>query len=231
MANQGLNLIMGNNSSLMVETKRLRLREMDDEDGPFFLLVLNEPAFVRNVGDRGVRSSAAAVDYLRERITPSYKKNGFGLWLVELKESGEPIGICGLIKRDALQDVDVGFSFLEQYWSRGFAFEAAAATLEYGWRVAKLPRIVAITTPQNVSSIRLLEKLGLRYEKRIQLPPETVEVMLFAIERPPESLVSHPRHQASPPNPSLQRKENGHGKVNPSAPADVPGGREQGNQK
>lgn len=168
----------------MFETARLRLREMEEEDGPFLLLVLNEPAFIRNVGDRGVRSSGAAVDYLRERIAPSYGKNGFGLWLVELKKSGEPIGICGLIKRDVLEDVDVGFSFLERYWSRGFAFEAAAATLEYGWRVAKLRRIIAITAPHNADSIRLLEKLGLHYEKRIQLPPETVEVMLLAIERP-----------------------------------------------
>lgn len=175
---------MEGNSSLIMETARLRLREMEDADGAFLLLVLNEPAFIRNVGDRGVRTEAAAVAYLRERIAPSYEKNRFGLWLAELKESGEPIGMCGLIKRDALQDVDLGFSFLERFWSRGFAFEAARATLDYGWRVAQLPRIVAITAPHNTSSIGLLEKLGLRYEKRIQLPPDTAEVMLFATGKP-----------------------------------------------
>lgn len=168
----------------LLETERLRLREMEEGDRAFLLEVLNEPAFVRNVGDRGVRTEAAAIDYLRERIAPSYSQNGFGLWLVELKESDEPIGMCGLLRRETLEDVDVGFSFLERYWSRGFAFEAAAATLDFGWGVAKLPRIVAITVAQNRSSVRLLEKLGLRFEKMIRLTPDDPELMLFAIASP-----------------------------------------------
>jgi RimJ/RimL family protein N-acetyltransferase len=164
-----------------LETARLRLREMNETDAPFLLEVLNEPAFVRNVGDRGVRTLDDAVQYLRERVTASYEKFGFGSWLVEAKDTGEPLGICGLIKRDALEDVDLGFSFLERFWSRGFAYEAAKPVLDYGWRVAKLSRIVAIVAPHNAASIRLLEKLGFHFEKKVHLVPEGPELMLMAI--------------------------------------------------
>jgi RimJ/RimL family protein N-acetyltransferase len=163
------------------ETSRLRIRELAaDADAAFMLEVLNEAAFIRNVGDRGVRAEAAASDYIRDRIAPSYQRFGFGMWLVEVRETREPIGICGLLKRDTLDDVDIGFSFFERFWSRGFAFEAASAVMEYGWKVAKLSRIVAITVPHNSSSIRLLEKLGMRFEKMVRLTPDAPEVMLFA---------------------------------------------------
>lgn len=168
----------------VLETARLRLREMTDADAAFMLEILNEPAFIQNVGDRGVRTVDEAVQYLRERVTASYEKFGFGSWLVETKDTGEPIGICGLIKRDALEDVDLGFSFLERFRSRGFAFEAAQATLSYGWTVAKLPRIAAIVAPHNVGSIRLLEKLGLQFERKVCLQPDQPELLLLMIRRP-----------------------------------------------
>ena len=164
-----------------LETVRLRLREMNEADAPFLLEVLNEPAFVRNVGDRGVRTVDDAAQYLRERVTASYEKFGFGMWLVEMKDTGQLLGICGLIKRDALEDVDLGFSFLERFWSRGFAYEAATSALGYGWSVAKLSRVVAIVAPHNAASIRLLEKLGFRFEKKVHLVPEGPELMLMAI--------------------------------------------------
>lgn len=167
-----------------VETDRLRIRELTaDHNAAFVIEVLNEPAFIRNVGDRGVRTAADAADYIRERIAPSYERFGFGMWLVEVKATCEPVGICGLLKRETLEDVDLGFSFLERFWSQGFAFEAALAVMDYGWTVAKLSRIVAITVPHNPSSIRLLEKLGMRFEKMVQLTPDPPELMLFAAAR------------------------------------------------
>lgn len=167
-----------------IETERLRLREISAErDAAFVLEALNEPAFVRNVGDRGVRTAADAAEYIRVRITPGYQQLGFGMWLVELRDSGEAVGMCGLLKRDALQDVDIGFTFLERFWGKGYAYEAAAAVTKFGWHLAKLPRIIAITAPHNASSRRLLEKLGLRFERTMQLTPDAPEVMLFKAER------------------------------------------------
>lgn len=167
-----------------IETPRLRLRELTPErDAAFMLEALNDPAFVQNVADRGVRTEVAAADYIRERGMPSYRQYGFGMWLVELRETGEPIGICGLLKREALADVDLGFTFLERFWSRGYAFEAASAAIDYGWNVAKLPRIIAITATHNASSQRLLAKLGLRFERMVRLTPDAPEIMLFGIDR------------------------------------------------
>jgi len=109
----------------------------------------------------------------------SYARNGFGLCLTQLKEGEVPIGICGLVKREGLEDVDIGYAFLPQFWSKGYATEAASAIMDYGQNVLGLSRIVAITAPDNEGSIRVLEKLGLRFEKRITLPEHEGESMLF----------------------------------------------------
>jgi RimJ/RimL family protein N-acetyltransferase len=168
-----------------IETARLRLREMNPErDASFVLEALNEAAFVRNVGDRGVRSEAEAAEYIRVRMAGDYERLGFGMWLVELRDTGEAVGMCGLLKRDTLEDVDIGFTFLERFWSKGYAFEAASAVMDFGWTAAKLPRIVAITAPDNTSSMRLLEKLGLRFVERRRLTPDAPEVNVFKIEHP-----------------------------------------------
>ena len=167
-------------TAYILSTRRLRLRELQPErDAAFLLALLNDPDFVANVGDRGVRTTEAAADYIRQRIAPSYARFGFGMWLVELTETGNPLGICGLLKRENLADVDVGFTFLPQYRRQGYAFESASAAIEHGWQ-RDLPRIVAITAPHNTASIRLLEKLGLRYERTIQLTPDAAEVLLFS---------------------------------------------------
>ncbi len=168
-------------------TARLRLREMNDADAAFLLEVLNEPAFLRYIGDRRVRTVEAATGYLRERITSSYRESGFGMWLVESVEGGELIGICGLIKRESLDDVDLGFSFLARFWSRGYAREAAMAVIAYAWNVVELSRLVAITSPENAASMRLLAKLGFTLEKRICLEPGAPESMLFALAWPVEA--------------------------------------------
>ena len=112
----------------------------------------------------------------------SYERFGFGLYRVERKDGGEPIGICGLLKRDSLEDVDVGFAFLPRSWSNGFAFESAAAVLAYGRRTWGLTRILAITSPDNEASIRLLGKLGFRFERMARLSEEAPEVKVFVSE-------------------------------------------------
>lgn len=164
----------------ILDTERLRLREMTLEDAPFILELLNEPAFIQNIADKGVRTLEDARGYLEKGPMASYAKHGFGLFAVDLKASGEPIGICGLVKRDGLDDVDVGYAFLERHWSRGYAVEAAAATVEYGLEKVGLKRVVAITAPDNQGSIRVLERIGLRFEGMIELAQFGGKNRLFA---------------------------------------------------
>lgn len=153
----------------VLETQRLSLRWLVAGDAEFILELLNEPAFLKNIGDKGVRSIVDACGYIASGPGASYERYGFGLYLVELKDSGVPIGMCGLLKRDSLEDVDVGFAFLERFWSKGYAYESAAAVMDHGRRVLGLSRIVAVTAPHNAGSINVLQKLGLRYEKKVGL--------------------------------------------------------------
>jgi RimJ/RimL family protein N-acetyltransferase len=152
---------------------------MDVEDGEFILGLVNEAAFIRNIGDKGVRTVEDAREYILNGPVASYARFGFGLYLVELAETGAAIGMCGLLKRDSLEDVDIGFAFLEKFWGRGFACESAAAVMEYGRSALGIERIVAITSPDNQGSIRVLEKLGLRFDKMIRMPGSDEDTRLF----------------------------------------------------
>jgi RimJ/RimL family protein N-acetyltransferase len=152
---------------------------MEVEDAEFIFELVNEAAFIRNIGDKGVRTLEDARDYILNGPMASYAKFGFGLYLVELRETGEAIGICGLLKRDSLEDVDIGFALLEQFREKGFAYESAAAVMEYGRNALGLPQIVAITSPDNERSIRVLEKIGLRFEKMIRMPGSDEDTRLF----------------------------------------------------
>ena len=163
----------------ILETERLVLRRLSVDDAEFILQLLNEPSFLRYIGDKGVRNIADAVRYLETGPLASYERFGFGLYLVELKDSGIPIGMSGLLKRDSLPDVDIGFAFLPSFWSQGYAFESAAAVMTYGRDVLGLRRIVAITSLDNQASARLLEKVGLRFERLIKLADDQAEVRLF----------------------------------------------------
>jgi RimJ/RimL family protein N-acetyltransferase len=163
----------------ILETERLVIRKLSTDDAEFIVDLLNQPSFLRYIGDKGVRNSEDAVRYIQNGPVASYERFGFGLYLVELKETGVAIGICGLLKRDSLPDVDVGFAFLPAYWSQGYALESAAAVMTYGREVLGLRRIVAITSPDNDPSIRLLEKIGLRFEGMIKLSEDQAEVRLF----------------------------------------------------
>lgn len=161
-------------------TARLRLRELTADDAPFVLTLLNEPSFIEHIGDRGVRTIEDAREYIaRGPWTRDYKALGFGLWLVELQASAEPIGICGLIKRDALPQPDIGFAFLPAYWSRGYAFEAASAVKAFASTTLGLPRLLAIVSPSNVSSVRLLEKLGFSFDSMTRTSATGRQVALF----------------------------------------------------
>lgn len=165
---------------IVIETKRLFLRHLHDADDALILELLNEPAFLANIGDRRVRTLEDARGYIAGGPAKSYAQHRFGLYLVALKDSGASVGICGLIKRPALDDVDIGFAFLERFWGKGYAHESAAAVLEQGRRDLGLKRVVAVTAPHNQGSIRVLEKIGLRFERMITLPGDEEELKLFA---------------------------------------------------
>lgn len=167
----------------ILETERLALSKLTPEDAPFILELVNDPDWLRHIGDRGVRTLDDAREYIRKGPLAMYEQHGFGLYLTALRSGGTPIGLCGLIKRDSLEDVDVGFAFLPAYRGRGYAQEAAAASLMHGRDTFGLRRIVAIVSPDNRDSIRLLGKLGMRFERTLELTPGD-EVQLFAIEFP-----------------------------------------------
>jgi len=167
-----------------LETARLRLRRLTEDDAPFILELLNEPSWLRFIGDRGVRTLDDARRYIAEGPTAMFERHGVGLLLVESKGDGDRLGMCGLLHRDAFPDLDIGFAFLPRHWGKGYAFESAAAVLEHARRVLGVARILAITSLDNESSIRLLEKLGLVFLRVIRIPGDDEELRLFAIEFP-----------------------------------------------
>ncbi|HEV7890588.1 MAG TPA: GNAT family N-acetyltransferase [Pyrinomonadaceae bacterium] len=166
----------------VLETDRLRLRRLSPGDAEFVLRLLNEPSFIQNIGDRGVRNADDARAYILNGPVASYEKHGFGLWLVETKEACEPVGICGLLRRDALEDVDLGYALVPEHWSKGYAMESASAVMTYAREKLGLGRIVAIVDAGNQGSIRLLEKIGFEYDRVIRLSDDSPEVKLFASE-------------------------------------------------
>lgn len=166
----------------VLETSRLALRRLSVDDAEFILGLLNEPSFLRHIGDKGVRTPADARQYILAGPMASYERFGFGLYLVELKDTGEPIGICGLLKREWLDDVDVGFAFLPRFWSLGYAFESASAVLAYARNRCGLKRIVAIASEDNVASIKLLAKLGFTFDRTVRPSEESPDLRLFAFD-------------------------------------------------
>lgn len=166
----------------ILETERTTLREVAAGDGAFVLDLLNQPSFIRNIGDRNVRTIDEARDYIDGRFTESYKKFGFGMWAVESKETNEAIGICGFVRRDSLPDADIGFALLPQFERKGFAYESAAAVMCYGKSDLNFNRVLAIVSQGNESSIKLLEKLDFKYECLFKLPGVAEELKLFSLD-------------------------------------------------
>ena len=166
----------------ILETDRLLIKKLDLEDAGFILELLNEPAFIQFIGDRGVRSLEDAKNYLLKGPLASYERLGFGLWKVELKPSGEAIGMCGLIKRDSLPDIDIGYAYLARFWSKGYASEAAQAVKDYSIHTLGLKRLLAITDQDNTGSIKVLEKIGMKFERLVSLEDENKMLNLFVLE-------------------------------------------------
>jgi RimJ/RimL family protein N-acetyltransferase len=164
---------------IVLETNRLLLKHFTLDDAAFILRLLNEPSFIQNVGDKGVRTLEQASGYLIEGPIKSYQIHGHGLYLVALKESLQPIGMCGLLKRDQFDDVDLGYAFLPEFWSKGFAHESASAVLKFGLNVLRRTKILAIVSPGNAASIKVLKKLGFAFSKYVQISPEDSEVALY----------------------------------------------------
>ena len=163
----------------MIETPRLFVRPITVDDAPFILTLLNEPSFLRYIGDKQVRNLEDARQYILNGPVASYERHGFGLCLMELRESHTPVGICGILKRGELPDPDIGFALLPDFCNKGLAFEAATAVLNDARERLKLERILAITSLDNDASINLLERLGFRFERVINLTPDSEPVRLF----------------------------------------------------
>ena len=168
-----------NNSSYILETERLRLRQFDFGDCPFIIALLNSPGWLRFIGERNVKTVEQAQAYLKNGTMKSYEQNGFGLCMVETKAC-EPIGMCGIIRRDSLEHPDLGFALLPEYTSQGYGFEIGRAVLSYAKNDLKLPTVLAITVPTNTKSMRLLEKIGFSYVKNIHSESTNEELSLYS---------------------------------------------------
>jgi RimJ/RimL family protein N-acetyltransferase len=168
----------------VLTTARLRLRPLEAADAAFIVALLNDEAFVRNIGDRGVRSEEDAIAYISGGPQASYQRHGFGLSAVELAGAAVPIGICGLLQRDQLPAPDLGFAFLPQFRSQGYAYEAAAAVKGDAHGRLDLPTLFAIVSPGNAPSIRLLERLGFAFERLFRLASDGELLKLFAAHAP-----------------------------------------------
>ena len=165
---------------IVLETPRLILRHVTLDDAAFMLGLLNEPSFLANIGDKGVRTPDDARRFLLEGPMASYERNGYGHYVVELKDGQTPIGTCGLINREYIREIDIGFAYVPAYWAQGYASEAAAAVLAYGRNTLGISRIVAVVSPHNTGSIRVLEKLGLRYSGPTQLAADAEIIHLYS---------------------------------------------------
>jgi ribosomal-protein-alanine N-acetyltransferase len=165
---------------IVAETERLSIRRFDTADAPFILTLLNTPGWLQFIGDKHIKTLNDAENYIISGPVKSYKKFGFGLYLVSLKHHGTPIGMCGLIQRAELEDIDIGFAFLPEHGGSGYAIESVEAMISYAKTNLKISRLVAITLPENKSCIRLLEKAGLQFEKTVRFPGEDEVLMLLA---------------------------------------------------
>ena len=165
---------------MIVETPRLGLRELTIDDAEFVFRLVNEPSFLANIGDKGVRDLDDARQFILKSPWTCQEKPGYGQFLTELKEDGVPIGVCGLLFRESLDVTDVGIALLPEYWKRGFAYEAASAVMEYGHSTLGIGRIVGLTSEENVASIKLLGKLGMNFEKIVKMSDNDPGTVLYS---------------------------------------------------
>ena len=160
---------------MIAETSRLIIHQLSSADAAFVLALTNEPSTIENIGDKGLRSVADAVEFIHSGPWTQDQKPGYGQFAIELKQSGELIGVCGILYRIKLDLTDVGFALMPQYWRQGFAFEAVSAVMDYGHGVLGIGNIVGLTSQTNVASINLLKKLGMRFETMVSMSDDGVE--------------------------------------------------------
>jgi RimJ/RimL family protein N-acetyltransferase len=165
----------------ILETERLRLREFTPEDASFIIELVNSPGWLKYIGDRNIKTTDQARAYLENGPIKSYHDNGFGLWMVENKVINTPMGMCGILKRETLEHPDLGFAFLHEYMGKGYAFEAATATLTFAKEKLNLQTLCAITVPDNQNSIKLLQKVGMRFNNRICFPNNPEELLMYRV--------------------------------------------------
>jgi len=175
----------------VLETPRLVLDELTTADAEFILELVNEEAFVRHIGDKGVRDRAGACQYILTGPVASYRRFGFGLYRVALKEDGQPMGICGVLRRDTLEHPDVGFAFLQRFRARGYAFESASEVMVHARETLGLGRLLAITSQDNAASIGLLDKLGFSFQRMREISDDEPEVRVFVSEPRPRDSQPH----------------------------------------
>ncbi len=165
---------------MICESDRLLLRLTRRDDAAFLLRIVNQASWIRHIGDRKVHTLEDAERYVDTRMLEPIRQHGFGMYVIELKATGEAVGLCGLVKRDALPDPDLGFALLDEHAGRGYALEAATAMLRHARDTLKMPRLLAITTPANARSGNLLEKLGFRLEEAPHVNPEGENLSLWS---------------------------------------------------
>ena len=169
-------------NTYIIETERLKLREFNSADGEMIFELLNSPGWLKYIGTRSIETTDDAINYIETKLRKGYKESGFGFYLVELKSTGEKIGMSGLVKRDGLDNVDVGFALLPQFENKGYAYESTAAVMKFAKEQLKLSKLAAITVPYNTPSIKLLEKLGMKFDKKINIPGDPEDLLLYEIE-------------------------------------------------
>lgn len=164
------------------ETERLIIQRISVDDSEFIFDLYNRPKFIRYIGDRGIHTVEDAEKYIKNRFLPQFDKVGFGNYLVLTKDKGEKIGAVGIFEREGLDVVDIGFSLLEEFEGKGYAFEAALQVKSIGMDLFGLKKISAITAKDNYSSQKLIEKLGLQFKNYVTLPDDNEELMYYETE-------------------------------------------------
>ncbi|MGV3539496.1 MAG: GNAT family N-acetyltransferase [Rufibacter sp.] len=166
-------------STILLQTDRLTICELTLADAAFIWELMNDPSWIRYIGDRGIKTVEDARNFIQNGPMSSHAQVGYGFYLVKLTEAEVPIGICGLVKRDLLEDIDIGYAFLPAYTGKGYALEAASAVLEYAMTTLNFSKVLAITTQDNDRSIQLLQKLGLTFKRTVKFPTEKEPLNLY----------------------------------------------------
>ncbi|RLD24677.1 MAG: RimJ/RimL family protein N-acetyltransferase [Bacteroidetes bacterium] len=164
----------------VLQTQRLQLHRITEADAAFYVKLFNSESWLQYIGDRNVHTIADAEAYIRKNYLSSYKKHGYGSYTVRLEETGETIGACGLYKRDDLDHPDIGFAFLTQHLGKGYGYEAASAVMEYARNKLGIKTLLGFTVEDNIASVKLLEKLGLKQKGTYTFKDAPVELLLFS---------------------------------------------------